>query len=67
MNEYFAILLQNFRHCVRVGYVRTLAMNIAVASHSSTVSTIFSDRMHMPEWGKKMSKFVTNKVRILLV
>jgi hypothetical protein len=52
---------------VRVSYVHTLAMNIAVASHSSTVSTIFSDRMHMPEWGKKMSKFVTNKVRILLV
>jgi hypothetical protein len=34
VNEYFDISLQNFRHCVRVRYVRTLAMNIAVASHS---------------------------------
>jgi len=37
--------------CVR--YVRTLAMDFAVASHIFTVSTIFSDRMHMPEGGKK--------------
>jgi len=38
---------------MHVRYVHTLAVNIAVISHSSRVCTMFSDRMHVSEWGKK--------------